>query len=375
MEKPYPPITQGWPDKMNQIKLNILTNGFKVENAQAFFYPLIKYRRKLKNIGITWKAFEEISAKLYECDILIVENNFFRAQWKDNTNIVIGHYAKFKDKVKKVIHFDLQSHSGMPHTKMLPYVDLYVKKQLLKNQSIYLKSFHGHRVFTDYYFNNFGVTDTDDIYSEPIANENDLGKLRLGWNSSLANYTFLGPYRSKLYRITKLPFFLKFPKPYAKPANHRSNALSCRISTKYTRNTITYQREQLSKALASELNTNRVARKQYYQELASSQIVVSPFGWGEICYRDYEVFLAGSTLVKPDMSHLETWPNLYIPNETYIPFKWDISDAREVIEEYKNDKTKCLEIASKGQNNYAKYLTGDDAAEMFCNRFYNLITS
>ncbi len=32
----------------------------------------------------------------------------------------------------------------------------------------------------------------------------------------------------------------------------------------------------------------RVSSKQYYLELGASRIVFSPFGWGELCFRDYE---------------------------------------------------------------------------------------
>ena len=31
---------------------------------------------------------------------------------------------------------------------------------------------------------------------------------------------------------------------------------------------------------------------------------MSPFGFGEICYRDFEAMLNGACLIKPDVSHL-----------------------------------------------------------------------
>ena len=40
--------------------------------------------------------------------------------------------------------------------------------------------------------------------------------------------------------------------------------------------------------------------------------MVSPFGFGEITLKDFETFLSGSVLVKPNMSHMETYPNFYI---------------------------------------------------------------
>ena len=51
----------------------------------------------------------------------------------------------------------------------------------------------------------------------------------------------------------------------------------------------------------------------------SSKLSKSPFGWGDICIRDFETFICHSCLVKPDMSLIETWPNYYIKDKSYVP--------------------------------------------------------
>jgi hypothetical protein len=48
-----------------------------------------------------------------------------------------------------------------------------------------------------------------------------------------------------------------------------------------------------------------------------NKLIFSPFGWGEINYGDFEGILSGDALVKPAMSHLQTWPELYVEGETY----------------------------------------------------------
>jgi hypothetical protein len=78
----------------------------------------------------------------------------------------------------------------------------------------------------------------------------------------------------------------------------------------------------------------RVSPRRYLAELSLSKIVFSPFGWGEVCFRDYEAVVAGALLVKPDMGHLETSPDIYLPGETYVPVRWDFSDLAETIEHY-----------------------------------------
>ena len=72
--------------------------------------------------------------------------------------------------------------------------------------------------------------------------------------------------------------------------------------------------------------TERVAQDEYYREILTSKICVSPFGYGEICWRDFEAILCGCLVIKPDMSHIKTCPDIFIPYKTYIPVEWDYSD-------------------------------------------------
>ena len=73
-------------------------------------------------------------------------------------------------------------------------------------------------------------------------------------------------------------------------------------------------------------SNRRVSRSQFYNELEVSRAALSPFGYGEINIRDFECFSRGVLLIKPDVSHLETFPSFYQNTETYVPFRWDFSD-------------------------------------------------
>jgi hypothetical protein len=75
--------------------------------------------------------------------------------------------------------------------------------------------------------------------------------------------------------------------------------------------------------------TKRVTLEEYCNEMMSSKICISPFGYGEICWRDFEALLCGCLLIKPDMSHVETNPDIFKPYKTYVPVKWDFSDLEE----------------------------------------------
>ena len=76
----------------------------------------------------------------------------------------------------------------------------------------------------------------------------------------------------------------------------------------------------------------RLPKDQYLSELRKSNLALSPFGQGEICYRDFELMQFGSLMIKPDMSLINTYPNPYIKNETYVSVKHDWSDLNETIE-------------------------------------------
>ncbi len=69
----------------------------------------------------------------------------------------------------------------------------------------------------------------------------------------------------------------------------------------------------------------------YMRELRASKLCVSPFGYGEICWRDFEAVVQGAVLVKPDVSHVDTEPDVFVPNETYVPVRWDLADLEEKV--------------------------------------------
>ena len=64
--------------------------------------------------------------------------------------------------------------------------------------------------------------------------------------------------------------------------------------------------------------------------------MLSPFGWGEICYRDFEATLGGNLLLKPNMDHIETWPNIYT-EDSYFKLDWSFNNLDKISEILSND--------------------------------------
>ena len=116
----------------------------------------------------------------------------------------------------------------------------------------------------------------------------------------------------------------------------------------------------------------RLSNSEYKKIQNSSKISFSPFGWGELGARDYEIILGGSLLVKPRMDHMETWPNIFIPHKTYVPLEWDFSNLDEIFETFvKNDKLRN-EIILNSQEVYRESIN-ESGMEKFCNWFLKQI--
>src|SRR5437867_7089727 len=120
------------------------------------------------------------------------------------------------------------------------------------------------------------------------------------------------------------------------------------------------------------LDTRPLPRREYFHELRTARVGVSPFGYGEVCFRDFEIILAGAALLKPDMSHLETWPPLYLPGETYAAHRWDLSDLRHVVEDLlAGDRWR--QIAARAQRVYRRYLFERQGHLEFCRHVADIV--
>jgi hypothetical protein len=96
--------------------------------------------------------------------------------------------------------------------------------------------------------------------------------------------------------------------------------------------------------------------RQYLAELRRSKLCFSPFGYGEVCWRDYEAMMTGSLLLKPDVSHLVTDPDVFVPGETYVPLAWDFSDLADKVDYYVRHEDERRTIAENAYNVIHRYV-------------------
>lgn len=108
---------------------------------------------------------------------------------------------------------------------------------------------------------------------------------------------------------------------------------------------------------------------EFAEVMRRSKCTLSPYGMGEVCFRDFEIIQFGSVMIKPDMSNVITHPNIYIPYETYIPCALDWSDLAEKIQWVKDNPRKCSEIVS----NAREQLKNQYTLENLLIYWYNMI--
>jgi hypothetical protein len=259
----------------------------------------------------------------------------------------------------------------------LPYVDRYLKRQLLQDVTQYAHRWYRRRIFTDYYHRRFDIRDPDPHYTETPLDAHYIHKLGIYWNLAYVDYrSYLRPLRAITRHVTPLTFFSPH---FTAPADGRRDVdVFARMSTSVYAPSVGYQRREILRLLEL-MDTGgltmacrgTVPKRQYNRELAVSKAVVSPFGFGEICYRDFEAMLNGACLIKPDVTHLTTWPDVFIPNQTYIPFRWDLSDFANSVRQAL-DGDFAPQVARAAQNVLKEHI-GQAGAIPFIRRLQKIL--
>lgn len=219
----------------------------------------------------------------------------------------------------KIAYFDWFAPTDLRYAEVLhPRIAAYVKKQILRDFSQYNQPTFGDTNLTDYYSRRCGL---------------DLPSTRFHIPDGFQAKLWLSPHFA--FSDHMLPYFLgQFP-----AQDQRTIDLHARIAVKGTEWYTKMRQEALDKVSAWEdkaavVCRGRVSRQEYFAELFNAKLCFSPFGYGEVCWRDFEAMFTGSLLLKPDMSHLSCYPEAFIPFKTYVPLAWDLSDFDEKVEYY-----------------------------------------
>jgi len=314
-----------------------------------------------------------------------------------NRNLLVLRLPKIRDvqpvdimralrvKYRRVVFYNDGAAAGTNNFEFLPFVDRFIVKSMFRDRPQYLRPLYRNRLFTDYYHRTLGVTDPDleeaaavdgSASNEEMAHEGiglqELEKLRLGWNIGVGDFPredlrqragvftarTVHPKLARLFSRNGMPEFMAPGRPAEAGDGSGSGAnMQARDIPVHARlgilpsPSVNRQREIFMDLIGDDPRfvTGRAPKRQYDEEMRRAMMTLSPFGWGEVCFRDFEAVFAGTLLLKPDMSHIETWPDIYLPGETYVPLSWDGDDLLERVEYFLAHPREREEIAGNAQ--------------------------
>ena len=318
-------------------KINILIN----EEARflglyyGYWNWFFLFEKDLKELDLEVNFYSVINKKFLEADYLFLNS---RSLPKNNDFIDIAYLKKLYSKNSNLYWFDMRDSAGTTQFEVLPYVKKYIKKQLYKDKTLYSKKIEGGRFYSDYYIKNYNIRDTQDYNSE-LINPIYLNKLILGWNLGVSFFFDSIKFSKMEYykEFLKKKFF--YNKNYSMILDDFENwdddgkkfDFISLMNTNIYRNSVAYQRKNLQKILINYDNKNKIinnrySKRDYYKTLRNSKVSVGAYGWGEVCYREFEAIKCGVAFMTADMSNIETWPNIYHKNETYQPYDLDFKN-------------------------------------------------
>jgi ribosomal silencing factor RsfS len=348
------------------IKLGIITFQDGFNRGACDFYPLIRLGKELREKNIKIQFFKSHKdKKLLQSDIIGVDSRYYRdltvhQKKYSDLSFIIDAIKQFRSKEIKVVIFDNDDSSGGRQWDLIQYVDILVKKQVLKNREYYTldNGLYNYKPFVK----SYGLKIPEERHTDykPCAPD-QLHKIKLGWNIGMKDYRYF-PFTKYFPVGTSRLFNTLYKMPqFAEPSSKRTYDSSFRGEVKKDDEIYSYQRNRVIELFKNKNDPNMksgiiIAKKDYLKEMRNSKITVSPYGWGEVCYRDFEAILNGSLLVKPSMEHLETYPDVYKKNSTYIPLRWDMKDLDKTLSEILENYEDYIPIIKNAQREYKKAL-------------------
>ncbi len=247
--------------------------------------------------------------------------------------------------VAKLVYADWFANTDLRYADVLDkHIDAYLKKTVVKDFNEYNHSTIGHTLLTDYYNHLFCLEDAEFYFKVP---ENFQEKMFVGSSFAFADYLIQR-------------FLIPFPKHEIRNIDiHARLAVSGTPWYQGMRQHC-YDKVQYCASNKKLVSQERVSNDAFLKELLDSKICFSPFGYGEVCWRDFEAICTGSLVFKQDMSHAVCSPDIFIPYETYVPLAFDLSDFDEKLNYYLLNEEERVRITRNAFNRLHNYFINDD---------------
>lgn len=342
------------------MKLLVVGNAIaRIDNiAAAQIAPFFRYRSHLKQLGFTFEHIQAVSIADIEqaCSNLAPDLDalFIRPHWGDEPDQVIQVIQDIRraNPNLKIFFIDPWDQVSSRFFGVLPYVNKLLKYQRLKDVEQYHQPFLGGTVITDYLARQ-GTDLCDWHVGSPVAAGYE-HRIGVGWNVALSQRIERMLFQPLAWKILNRSFRRK-PKDIDLFCHLSYGSIHHQESwyTQYRMSSIAAIQRLDSKyqlAVSGEFpETRSVSKQQYQDEIQRSRIVFSPFGWGEMTWRDYEAVCHNCLLLKPRVDHIDTAPNIFYPGETYVPLHWDFSDLEEKCTYYLRNPDEAARIITNAR--------------------------
>ncbi len=374
-----------------KLKIVIAHGNSSLETFHSLL-PFIFLSKKIYKYDIKFVDYNIKDLYKYSGDIIILVRRFHQLDIRNNKNIehMIKYIKNIKKRFSKVIYFDDSAAVSHILFFLVPLIDSYWVRGLLKNSNLYSESFYGGRTYSQYYNQKYNIED-ESIYLSPLNKDKFPTNIKIAWNIGIGCYptykkSLLNIYYNEIKKIScflsmmpsikPLSFLInKYIKEMIKTLSEevslskKTKLVSARFSSGSYYNSIAFHRELvLDKIQKNQLFLKgKISRWNFIQESSHIYGILSPFGWGEICYRDFEATLGGNLLLKPSMDHIETWPNIY-REDCYFKLDWDFSNLEKISDIFSNEN-KVFDRIMKSRLIYLEAIKNSEE------RLENLISS
>lgn len=352
------------------IKIGIVNKGLKLNWGKNFGYWFyVKYfKNELKEFGFDIDFYDNDNKNFYNSDIIILDSRLFsdtienKIRKKLNLSTKFNHLEtliKISNFNRNIVWLDNSDSAGTTSFEVLPYVKKYIKKQFYRDKNLYRKNFFRGRFYADYYQKKFNIEKDTKFNFCKLTKEYE-HKLVLGWNIGVGCYFDIINFNKfrKYYCVLNsiilknhkelIKYTLKFQRNSIKTQDifRRFN-----LRSKDLKKAIHFQRNEVNKILDHRYPSSfqRLDHKSYLEELRNSKISVGAFGWGEVCYREFEAIKMGTAILFPKVDYIETWPNIFQDNFSYISYELDFSNIYEKIDLLLENEQLRKEIVENSQ--------------------------
>jgi hypothetical protein len=314
------------------VRLLLVSDG-EVMTSEEQFAPFVRFAGPLRrDMGLVTRFMPLEEARRARAsfftrfDVVGLKVSF-RADQSATLALARRIRAAIDGTASRLFYFDGDDDLNVQRADLLALSDCYVKKHVYRDRQDYAVARIGKSNLTDHVARVHGWSFVDnEISSTPALDPALVERIVVGWNIGLDD------------KIADLAARLPTASTAPRPVDVCSRAVTTPDNWIYPlRHPVAATLEGMADRFRVLVPHGRVDQDEYYAEMQHSTICVSPFGYGELCWRDFEAILCGCLLVKPDMGHVETAPDVFVPGVTYAPVRWDYADLPEVCERYLAD--------------------------------------